>query len=126
MEAIAIQPAQPQAKQSSDWDDMQPLAEMLAQAKYFVLTTNQPHGDLVEVVLGTYLKNGKPWLDCCALSHDSEGVTCESRHKMAASMIDYWMERGQAVLTKDHEEALHYIWQVMNCDPDTYTRFSQS
>lgn len=104
--------------QSPDWDDVLPLADLLAAAKFFILRKGAPHGDLVDVVLSSEVTEGQLYYRIRALNHDAAGVTCVADGTIGATGIAYDMVCRTAELTGSTARVLRYIWEVMNCHPN--------
>ena len=100
--------------QSPHWDDVLPLADMLAQAKFFVLKKGDPHGDLVAVVMS---EDGPTRYIARWLGHDACGVTCEADGSFGRAGLATDLAAGRAELTTDKEAVLQYIGNVMECRP---------
>lgn len=112
--------------QSPYWDDVLPLADMLAQAKFFMLEKGSHHGDLARCIMEEFEKSGQKWYRYRSLGHDSCGVTCEADGTMKATLIDYFAGQGQAELTTNSESVLQYIGDVMESRPRAEMTFEEA
>lgn len=109
------------ATQSPYWDDVLPLDEMLQQSLFCLLLKKDPHGDCVAVVMQ---EDGPTRFRARWLSHDACGITCDADGTLGKEWIDDDLAKGNAELTKDPEAVKRYIWEVMNCHPNTAKDFA--
>lgn len=103
------------ATQSPQWDCKFSLAELLSQAKFFILRKNSE--ELAYVVHKQVTANGFEVYHYYGLSHDRYGIAYNSDGSIRADYVANLIRQGLVELTQEPEAVFLHITECMNCLP---------